>query len=297
MWKGQKKRRLVSSCVFVLLSLVVLYLVLTAYLYMAQDNMVFHRRGLSGPVPATVDGESIENIELPVGGSNCVRGWLRRTNHGEKQRLVIYFGGNAEEVSHLLYDPAILKGWSLALTNYRGYGQSDGKPEEKALFEDSLQIYDYYANRNDMDKDCIVVMGRSLGTGVATFLASKRQARAVILISPYDSLADVAKRQYPFVPVDLILKHRFDSCSYAPSVKAPVLGIIGSTDTVIRPGHSFRLLRKWGGPTEVHKLTGLGHNGLLESPETWQCIEKFLEKISDSAPDMGSRRRDALLTN
>ncbi len=276
---GKKKRHLVRSIVSVLFSVSVLYLLAVLFLYMSQDSMIFHPQGLSRPVPGTVGEKTIENVELFVNGPNHIRGWLRRNDGSEKQKLVIYFGGNAEEVSHLLYDSSIFRDWSLALMNYRGFGQSDGKPEEGTLFEDSLKIYDYYVNRKDIDTTNIVVMGRSLGTGIATFVASKRTTKAVILISPFGSLADVAKERFPFAPVDLILRHRFDSNLYAPSVKVPLLCILGSADTIIRPAHSMRLAGKWGGPAEVHELMGLGHNDLLESKETWHHIETFLEQV------------------
>jgi uncharacterized protein len=279
MREGKKKRNAVKSIVSIILSAFALYLIIVASLYMIQETMVFHPRGLSSPVPATVNGKSVENIEIPVAGSTHVRGWFRKAGQGEKQKLVIYFGGNAEEISYLLNDSSFCEGWSLALTNYRGYGQSDGKPGEQALFEDSIKIYDYYMNRGDIDKNRVVVMGRSLGTGVATFLASRRPARAVILVSPFGSIADVAREQFPFVPIDLILKHRFDSYLYAPAVKAPLLCILGSVDTTIPPAHSLKLAGKWGGPSEIHELTGFGHNDLMGSKEARQLIAQFLERM------------------
>src|SRR5262245_62679558 len=90
--------------------------------------------------------------------------------------------------------------WSLALVNYRGYGESDGNPSETTLFGDALAVFDALASRPEIDRARIVLVGRSLGSGVATYVASERPVAAVVLISPYDSMTAIARRHYPWLP-------------------------------------------------------------------------------------------------
>ena len=116
------------------------------------------------------------------------------------------------------------------------------------MCNDAIAIYDYFVKRAGVDSGKIIVMGRSLGTGVAVALASVRKVRGLILVSPYDSLLSVAKELYPFLPVSLILTHRFDSIAKAPLITAPLLAIIASDDTIIHRRHSERLRRKMGRP-------------------------------------------------
>ena len=146
-----------------------------------------------------------------------LRGWLLRAAGREPAPLLIYFGGNAEEASWVLSELAHIPGWSALVVNYRGYGQSEGAPSERALFADALALYDQAIKRLDIEPHRVVAMGRSLGTGVATYLASQRPIAAVILVSPYDSLVSIAQRAYPFLPVRLLLKHRFDSRHARPA--------------------------------------------------------------------------------
>ncbi|HEX9061163.1 MAG TPA: alpha/beta fold hydrolase, partial [Clostridia bacterium] len=169
----------------ILIGLAALYMLSILLLFLFQDNLIFYPQKLSQTAFVNIKEPTVENIELKVDKTETVRGWFCKNDPHQKQKLILYFGGNAEEVSYLVRESTEIKGWSVALTNYRGYGMSDGKPSEKDLFSDALKIYDYYANRPDIDTDHIVIMGRSLGTGIATYLASQRKAKGVILISPY----------------------------------------------------------------------------------------------------------------
>ncbi len=117
---------------------------------------------------------------------------------------MIYFGGNGEEVSWLVPEFSRVPDWAALLVNYRGYGLSEGQPSETKLYRDALALYDRATRRPDIDSGRVIVMGRSLGTGVATYLASQRPVAGVVLISPYDSLVQVAREAYPFLPVNLL---------------------------------------------------------------------------------------------
>jgi pimeloyl-ACP methyl ester carboxylesterase len=168
--------------------------------------------------------------------------------------------------------------------NYRGYGLSGGRPGERALKSDARLIYDVFTSREGIDPGRVAVMGRSLGTGVAVSLASGRPASGLVLISPYDSLVSVARDFYPWMPVGLILRHRFDSLALAPSMKAPALMLLASDDEVIRPEHTHRLREAWAGPVTLVTVEGEGHNTLWRDPRYREGITGFLRKTREEPP-------------
>jgi fermentation-respiration switch protein FrsA (DUF1100 family) len=162
------------------------------------------------------------------------------------------------------------------IVNYRGYGASEGSPSERVLVADALTLYDHAAKLPGVDADRIVAFGRSLGSGPAVALAAQRPLRAVILVSPFDSLAAVAKRYYWYLPVDWMLKHRFDSIALAPALKQPLLCLVAERDEVIPPVHSERLFDAWGGAKRKILLAEAGHNSTDVHPAFWPSVREFL---------------------
>jgi len=193
--------------------------------------------------------------------------------------LVIYFGGNAEEVSWLLDFAGRFAGWSLLLVNYRGYGESEGKPGERELFSDALALYDYAKQRGDIVPERIVAMGRSLGSGVAVHLAAHRLVRGVVLVSPYDSLVEVGRRHYPFLPVSLLLRHRFDSLAKVPQIETPLLCLVATEDRLIPAAHSRALFDAWRGAKTWQEIPLADHDSISGEPEYWRSISGFLNSL------------------
>jgi uncharacterized protein len=193
--------------------------------------------------------------------------------------LVLYFGGNAEEVSWMIEAAqAGAPGASWLLVDYRGYGQSAGSPSEAALVADAIALYDQALKLPGVDPKRIVAFGRSLGSGVAVALAAARPLAGLALATPYDSLAAVAKRYYWYLPVDWMLKHRFDSIVRAPRLMTPLLCLVAERDEVIPAAHAERLFEAWGGAKRKVVLAGAGHNDSDAHPKFWPAIREFLEK-------------------
>jgi len=193
-------------------------------IYFLQERLIFFPQPLAEDPLKANTGAAIEEVSLMTSERVRLHGWLVRAAAAPTPApLLIYFGGNAEEVSWLAQTADRYAGWSLLMLNYRAYGRSEGKPGEAALFADALQIYDYAVSRAAAGR--VAVMGRSLGSGVAVYLATQRPIAGVILVSPYDSVESVARGVYPFLPIGLMLKHRFDSLARAGSQSAaPVSG-------------------------------------------------------------------------
>ena len=258
---------------------------LCAVLYLLQEQLIFLRppladeaRHLTGLLPGTSE------VRIRTHDGKRLHGWLRHTVREPRSRgLVIYFGGNAEEVSGQMHDAPMLAPWSFAAVNYRGYGLSEGYPSETALAADALAVYDWLAKRDGIDTKRIVVFGRSLGSGVAVQLAASRPVRAAVLVSPFDSLRSLARKQYPFVPVSLLLKHPFDSVVRAPDIHTPLLVIAGERDGLIPPEYSKRLHDAWAGPKRWTLVPEANHNDIHTRPEYWPAIREFLASLAPAS--------------
>ena len=257
------------------LALVLGYAAIAVLMWLAQERLMFFPRpafAAASPPP----GWQLEEVVFPARDGTRLAGVLVRPKPS-RLPLVIYFGGNAEEVTesagaaHETYgERAVL------LMNYRGYGRSEGSPGEKGLVADAIEVYDWAARRGDVDPARIVLHGRSLGTGVAVQLAAARPAACVVLTSPFASALDVARNAYPWLPVALLMRHPFDSLKHAPQLKVPALVLIGATDDIIPAEQSERLAAGWGGPVERVRLEGFGHNDLGVHPAYHEAIRKFL---------------------
>lgn len=248
-------------------------------LYLAQDALIFYRQ----PMPDARRAEvlrrhaAVEEVVLATPDGERLHAWRVRA----EGPVVLYFGGNAEEVSWMLErigDPRWGEtpgvGWVLA--DYRGYGSSSGRPSEKALVADAILLYDHIAQTHGVDAGRILAFGRSLGSGVAVQLAAARPVRALVLIAPFDSLAAVAKHYYWYLPVDWMLRHRFDSIAHAPRLRQPLLALVAERDEVIPPQRTERLLAAWGGPKRRVLLTAAGHNSTDAHPLFWSEIRRFI---------------------
>lgn len=232
----------------------------------------------AGPRPPAPAGWRLEDVSFAAADGVRLVGLLALPPV-EHPPLVIYFGGNAEEVTS--FAPFVAETYgprAVLLVNYRGYGASGGKPGEAALVADGAALFDWAARRGDIDGTRIALHGRSLGSGVAVQVAAMRPARCVILTSPFDSALEVAKRMYPWLPVSLLMRHPFDSMARAPAITIPALVLIGEADTLIPRGHSERLAAAWGGPVERVSFEGFGHNDLDVNPRYAEAVRAFLER-------------------
>jgi uncharacterized protein len=259
-----------------LLVVLIGYAAILAFFFFAQKSMLFYPQPLTYKVQLH---ENLEEVSITTPENLILKGWLCKSESQKPHKLIIYFGGNAEEVSHMIPMASLFEGWALLLINYPGYGESEGKPGQKQFFEAALSIYDYAATRTDIDPENIMVMGRSIGTGVATYLASQKETKAVVLISPFGSIQSVAQQSLPFLPVGLLLRHPFRSEKYAKKIEVPLLAFYGTVDNIIPPKHTHELVDSWKGRTTLVELEGYGHNDVFESQRMWEEINWFLKAL------------------
>jgi pimeloyl-ACP methyl ester carboxylesterase len=243
-----------------------------ACFWLGQERLIFFPQ----PVVSTahVPAHAMP-LSMPAADGTVLKGWIVPAATTPAP-AVVYFGGNAEEVSWMVADNRWPRDVTVVALNYRGYGTSQGKPSAEHLQSDALALYDLVAARSDVDRARIAVFGRSLGTAVATHVAANRPVARVILVSPYDSLAAVGQGHYPFLPVSLMLRHKFAPVDEAPRCRMPLLVIVAPRDSIIPVAHSRALFNAWAGPKEWVELRDADHNSLGATRELWQRVGAFL---------------------
>ena len=240
-----------------------------------QDSLLYFPVSAPAAPPAPPQGWMIESIALSRPDGVELHGWMVKPA-GPPAPLLIYFGGNAEEISAQIPTVDRLGGRAVALINYRGYGKSGGRPSEAALTGDAVAIFDAMSARPDVDGRRVAALGRSLGTGVAVHLAAHRPVERIVLISPYDSIEAVGAAHYPAALVRAVLIDRYDSAALAPSINVPMLAIAATRDDIIPVENSRRLHAAWAGSKQWVELPQAGHNDMQMFPEYWRAIAAFL---------------------
>lgn len=245
-------------------------------MYLMQDRLLFYPQPLGDAQRAEIAKRYpvVQEVLLEADGHR-LHAWHVRG--APDKPLVIYFGGNAEEVSWMIDDArSRVPGLNWLLVNYRGYGASAGAPSEAAISADALRWHDHAVGKLGARE--VIAFGRSLGSGAAVFLASHRPLRSVVLVTPFDSLVEVAKHHYPVLPVRLLLRHPFESVARAPKLAMPLLCIAATRDEVIPIVHARRLFDAWAGPKQWLALETAGHNSTDGVPAFWATITAFLQQ-------------------
>ncbi len=204
-----------------------------------------------------------------------LHGWHRHNPAGRTGQVVLYFGGNAEDVATSLPMLDSLGAEHAYTFNYRGYGQSGGRPSQKALFADALALFDQVVAEQPDSR--FVIIGRSLGSAVAGHVASKRPVQGLMLLTPLKSAAASGQRAYPFLPVRPLLRHPMDLHAMAPQFTCPVLVLIAEDDRVIPPDDSLATYSAILSPKQLLRLPGVGHNNLFDNPGALEAMQMFLE--------------------
>lgn len=249
----------------VIKAVVLCYVIILLLMYFFQRSLLY----FPPPPPSSVNEQP---ITFKSEGQQ-LNGWV--INPGQSN-AIIYFGGNAEgiEQNATLFNEK-LPNDTVYLIQYRGYGSSSGKPTEQALFSDALFIYDQIQAKYDT----ISTIGRSLGTGVATYLATSRTIANLVLITPFDSIVNVAQNAYPFLPVGLLMKDKYESWRRADKVTARTLVFIAGKDQIVPPIHAKKLLSHFT-DTQASELTisDASHNDISTYPEYGTALSLFFEQ-------------------
>jgi uncharacterized protein len=242
-----------------------LYIVMLGYLYIAQRSFIYFP-SFTRPVAVA------PNYELSNEGL-LLRGWV--VNAG-KDNAILYFGGNGERLEYNIPQfRNIFADSTVYLLAYRGYGDSDGEPTEVGLYSDALALYDKVRE----EYSAISIIGRSLGSGVATYVAANREVDKIALITPFASLLDLAKRRFPIFPVDLLLTDRYLSVERVEQIESKAV-IVYAVDDKVVPESSTKKLIVGFVPDylDVVKIEGAGHNTISEYAEYNEALHQFFKQ-------------------
>ena len=240
-----------------------------------QEKLIFFPRPT--PPDAVRDFADLE-ISVAAEDGAILRGWQHPGNAAAPEsdcKLLVYFGGNNEELSPHIADNGARFPFPQWYVNYRGFGQSDGAPSAEFLRADALRVFDEAIKRTGIAPEKVCIMGRSLGTHMAAFVAAHRPAKKLVMITPFDSVLNIARRRYPFFPVAQMLRHRFDTLREAPAISAETLFLLAETDRIVPAAHSQNLVAHWMSPNTVLSLPGTSHN-FMETAAYWNAIAGFL---------------------
>lgn len=256
-------RRLRRLATVALITLGVGYLCVAAFFFAVQRRMLFQP---GPPRPVHIAGAQV----LQLGDARAL--WIR----GDADKpVVVHFHGNAEQLADLgeLADAWHFRGVGFLAVEYPGYG-APGSPSEDALYAAASDAIRYLRETLHVPRERTVLVGRSLGTGVATELASRGEGARLVLISPYTSIPDVAQKVVPFLPARLLVRDRLDSLSKAPRIDLPVLVLHGRSDEVIPFELGEKLARAF--PHAHFVPLECGHNDILDQRAAWDALVPFV---------------------
>jgi hypothetical protein len=237
-----------------------LYVGVCALVIFSQRSLIYF------PQPRSNHDATV--ITLPTEAGPVLVSTFPATSH----EAVIYFGGNAEDVSLDL--PLFVQTFpndAIYLLHYPGYGGSAGHPSEKSIMAAAFTLFDAVHAQHQN----VIVIGRSLGSGVAVHLASERPVVRLVLVTPFDSLVDVAAAHYPFLPSRWLMLDKYDSWKYAPQVIAPTKIIVAGEDEVIPRTSTERLRTRFKeGLVSYVIVPGAGHNTISEDPQYLRLLSQ-----------------------
>jgi hypothetical protein len=222
--------------------------------------------------------------ELALAAEDGVRlhGWFLPVADSRLTFLVSH--GNAGNVSHRLDRALLIRsrlGADVLLYDYRGYGRSEGSPDEAGTYRDARAAYRYLTETRGLAASRIVLFGESLGSAVALELAVEHPCCALVLESPFTSIPDMAQEVFPFLPLRPFLRTRYDSLSRVARLSVPLLVLHGDRDTTVPFAMGQRLFQAAPGPKRFHVIKGAGHNDtyLVGGDAYWRALAEFLDGV------------------
>jgi len=239
------------------------YAAFCGYLYFSQERLIFR----SDLAPKDVDLDArvvrkiVDGIEVGI------------IDNGNDVSL-FYFGGNANNALEFLRN--CHGSYNCIAMNYPGYGNSRGKPSQRSIFEAATKVFERFKTSTN------ILVGRSLGSGVAAYIASRHKVTGLILITPYHSLTHLAQLRYPLCPVGLLIKHPFPTYAYIEHVDAPVCIITAQNDDTTPPATLQKLFPHIKHLRGLYQIPDSTHADILSHPSTMQTIERCIKSFADS---------------
>ena len=265
-----------------LIALLAAYLGVLALVYVFQSRLVyFPEVGRAVAATPQAYGLRFEPVTIETEDDERLAGWWVPAENA--RGTVLFFHGNAGNISHRLDYLAMFNRlrYSTLIVDYRGYGESTGSPSEQGTYRDARASWDHLRHARMARAQDIVVVGESLGGAVAAWLAARERPRAVVLASTFTSVPDLGAQVYPFLPVRLLSRFRYDSLAAVKAISSPLLVAHSPEDDIIPYAHGRALFAAAGEPKEFLELAG-GHNdGFVFMRNEWvEALGAFLERAA-----------------
>ena len=214
-----------------ILTIFVIYFLVLVFLYFYQRNLLYHpNENNYSEDKISVD---IEKVKIQTSDNIELLGWYHKKNLKDYKTLV-YFHGNAGSLENRIHKLNHFQDMNInfLIIAWRGFNGNKGKPSERGLYVDGKSAIDWLIKKG-VDEKNLILYGESLGTGVATHLAQNKNYAGVILETPFTSMVDAAKNFYPYVPINLLLKDKFENFKKVKNINAPILVMHGEVDKIV----------------------------------------------------------------
>jgi len=270
------KNRMIKNILLLLLGLVLL----NGCMYLQQSSMIFFPYATLDQTPAEW-GLVYEDVFLDTEDGVRLHGWYI-PRHGSKQAL-LFFHGNAGNISHRSASVEIFHrlGLNVFIFDYRGYGKSQGKPDEKGLYKDARAAWRYLSKERGFGQEEIILFGRSLGGAVAAELAAEIQPGGLILESTFSSAKDMANAVFPVLSRLIFLRYDFDTAAHVRRVACPVLVLHSPDDEIIPFRLGEKVFQAANEPKSFVKMRGDHNSGILMSqPDYERALGAFVSLVA-----------------
>jgi len=262
-----------------LLSLIVAF---ALWLRWNEPRMIYYPDRHIGQTPNQL-GLQYEDVFLTTSDGLRINGWFLPVSTPNAKLTVLFFHGNAGNISHRFEKLAVLRelGVDTFIIDYRGYGRSQGKPDEQGTYRDARAACEYLTQQRKLSPRSIVVYGESLGSAVAADLAAIVDVGGLIIEEAFTSVGDVGQKMFPFLPVRWLVRNKYDTLGKMPRIKVPLLIFHSRDDEFFNLRHAQRLLAAANEPKQLVELRG-GHNDafLISAPAYRAAIEKFFARVA-----------------
>ena len=249
-----------------------IYLALLLYLYFNQTSMLHlpHVPGRQVTTTPRAVGLTYEPVSLHTRDGLYLEGWFLPVT--QSRATLLFFHGNAGNISHRLDSLRLFHdlGLSVLIFDYRGYGNSGGKPTEAGIYLDAEAAWRYLTESRGIPSDQILLFGRSFGGAVAAYLAERHPALGLVLESTFTSVPDMAEELYPWLPVRRLARFQYDTRSRLANIHLPLMLIHSIDDEVIPYNHGKALFASAPEPKRFLTLRGDHNSGFLQNRESYR---------------------------
>ena len=257
------------------------YATLITYVYFMQSSLIFYPNMPGRYLTATPEniGLTYQNVEFVTEDNIKLHGWFIPNKNATG--TVLFFHGNAGNISHRLDSIAILNGLELNvfIIDYRGYGQSEGKITEQGTYRDAEAAWNYLIDNQGISEKQIIIFGRSLGASIAAWLASQHTPAALIIESGFTSVPSIGRRLYPFLPIRWLTRIKYDTKQYVKNISCPVMVAHSKNDEIIPYEEGREIFQAAPEPKQFLEMQG-GHNdGFIVSGTAYvKGLKSFINK-------------------